>query len=152
MSDQKSLADQLRPGASSTAPLPALRKLARARPSSTKIEYVQFRLIRMNTGCASRNENDLVQAGSRRSTKSPGSNLLSAALLKSAERSTGRVESGADIGPKRKTDYNNKYNSRRQRYQTFSGKQPLAKFDRPHLPHRLGALNPASPDAFGQSR
>ncbi len=86
LSDQKSVADQLRPGASSTPPLLAFRKLALARPSSTWIAYLQFRLMRMNTRWVRCNGNDFVHAGSRRSRKSP-SRVLSAPSLKSSERS-----------------------------------------------------------------
>src|SRR5262249_637974 len=50
--------------------------------------------MRMNTRCSSRNANDFVQPGSRRSTKSPSSKALSDVPLKRPERSTSLFNGG----------------------------------------------------------
>jgi len=59
--DQKSVADQLCPGASSREALALFKKFILARPASTYTEYWQFRLNSINTRWVIRNEKTLVQ-------------------------------------------------------------------------------------------
>ena len=58
--DQKSVADKLRPGASSTESFVLFKKFTLARPLSTYTGYLQFRLNSINTRRVIRNEKTLL--------------------------------------------------------------------------------------------